>query len=522
MSSTSLNIHVKLSNTSQLTATKYNSAISSSLSSPNEQLLDFVNVEEPHITLYLTSFRTESLADIFAASRQAINSAAASCPSTSHLSMTGLYPAGSYAMTNVSLSRCLQTLSDAVVIALNPYLHPSAKTTIPNWVDNLPPEQKQAKIDMIHSFGSPNVFSSFSPHISTAVVNSSFSLDLESAIKSVSSSFVPFSQTLLEVGFGSVGDFGTVLRGKDMSPPVKMPIEAPLSCKNSTRLSDPCLESMRIEAPESFMLDFPTTDGLFTATCTRSLAPSWVDRVYNLALNGYYDDNYFFRVINSTTLKIVQFGTSGNPSDSERYNYNSSLLSNCGVIEPQPGEMEYRLDLSNTFGTLSMSTSFNPLINQTWNATAELFINTGNNTRLDSLIFVPFCVINDADMKNVVTKFDSVGELTELGGDGVSLNRYYQFGNSYIASNSNWRSMARSGKVSVRCEGGCPCYAKDSTGDSKISPDPFDFTFFVSLFFVCLFLCLTIKLRMHHRKHRQNKPGVTSVQFHKLENLIEN
>jgi len=33
--------------------------------------------------------------------------------------------------------------------------------------------------------------------------------------------------------------------------------------------------------------------------------------------------------------------------------------------------------LSNRFGTLSMSTSFNEITGTTWNATAELFLNTG-------------------------------------------------------------------------------------------------------------------------------------------------
>ena len=33
--------------------------------------------------------------------------------------------------------------------------------------------------------------------------------------------------------------------------------------------------------------------------------------------------------------------------------------------------------LSNSFGTLAMSTSFSEITGTTWNATAELFLNTG-------------------------------------------------------------------------------------------------------------------------------------------------
>jgi cyclophilin family peptidyl-prolyl cis-trans isomerase len=61
--------------------------------------------------------------------------------------------------------------------------------------------------------------------------------------------------------------------------------------------------------------------GPFTATCFRELAPVWVDRIYNLAANGYYDENYFLRVVNTSRLKIVQFGTNGDPFNSKVYNW---------------------------------------------------------------------------------------------------------------------------------------------------------------------------------------------------------
>jgi hypothetical protein len=54
--------------------------------------------------------------------------------------------------------------------------------------------------------------------------------------------------------------------------------------------------------------------------------------VFNLALNGYYDNNYMFRVI---TGKYVQFGTAGDPTISNLYNYTSGaadLQSSCGVF----------------------------------------------------------------------------------------------------------------------------------------------------------------------------------------------
>eukprot|EP00932_Pfiesteria_piscicida_P013619 SRR837773.25217.p2 GENE.SRR837773.25217~~SRR837773.25217.p2 ORF type:complete len:136 (-),score=49.42 SRR837773.25217:104-481(-) len=111
------------------------------------------------------------------------------------------------------------------------------------------------------------------------------------------------------------------------------------------------------------------------------------------------------------------------------------------------------LGLSNTYGTLAMSTSYNATTpgfpnGVTWNATAELFINTGDNSRLDANLFVPICEIDEAGME-VVLKFPSFGDLAEVGGDGPSLGMLYQDGNAYIRANASWDTMAETRRVSV-------------------------------------------------------------------------
>ena len=224
---------------------------------------------------------------------------------------------------------------------------------------------------------------------------------------------------------------------------------------------DPCSKQMNVIAPDTFNILFGVNknnniDGPgFTAYCNRNYAPLWVDRIYNLVLNGYYDNNYFFRVINDTNLKIIQFGTNGIPKLSNIYNWNSTDLGKCAILEPQPDEMPININgitgLSNTFGTISMSTSSNPLTNKTWNATAELFINTGNNSWLDPLLFVPICTISEYDMNNFVLKFPSFGECSDLGGPGPSISKLYAEGNSYIQANSSWDNMAMTSNVRLIC-----------------------------------------------------------------------
>lgn len=224
------------------------------------------------------------------------------------------------------------------------------------------------------------------------------------------------------------------------------------SCRpDAEALRDPCLTRMRRRSPDSFRALWQTNYGRFEVTCVRARAPVWVDRLYNLLAAGFYDDMFFLRVVNSTSLKVVQFGTAGDPTISRVYNW-STTTSPCGILEPQPDVMPFCTatqpcpgvpGLSNTFGTLSMSTSFNERTKTTWNATSELFINTGDNSWLDAMRFVPICDVDAAGMATVL-RFPSFGELSDLGGSGPSLGRLYEEGNSYITGSPEWGpSMAR-------------------------------------------------------------------------------
>jgi cyclophilin family peptidyl-prolyl cis-trans isomerase len=275
-------------------------------------------------------------------------------------------------------------------------------------------------------------------------------------------------------------------------------------------LSDPCkldktpITTTNNKNNDEFSILFPTQYGDFVAHCDRRRAPIQADRIYRLAKYGYYNLNYFFRVIPG---KYIQFGTNGNPLISNVYNYTSMKVGedpdnddDCSIIQPQPPYMPYCMaedddgtsdsdnnctdvpGLSNSFGTISMSTSYKEGIpgypdGVTWNATAELFINIGNNAWLDSNLFIPICTINKYDMNNVVLKFPSFGEVSELGGDGPSLGLLYQYGNIYIESNINstWNdTMAITSTVSI-----CTDTDTDSarSGSSSSSSSGYDYDY---------------------------------------------
>jgi hypothetical protein len=100
---------------------------------------------------------------------------------------------------------------------------------------------------------------------------------------------------------------------------------------------------------------------------------------------------------------------------------------------------------------MAMSTSYNIDINDfsdgvTWNATAELFINLADNSKLDKYLFIPICTIENM---NLVSKFPSFGEVADLGGPGPGLGQLYERGNVYIEDNQQWASMAKVERVIV-------------------------------------------------------------------------
>ncbi len=75
-----------------------------------------------------------------------------------------------------------------------------------------------------------------------------------------------------------------------------------------TILLDPSDGAFSERAPAVSHLRFTTTRGSFVLQLNRSWGPIGVDRLYNLARHGYYDDTRFHRVRASY---IVQFGLHG-------------------------------------------------------------------------------------------------------------------------------------------------------------------------------------------------------------------
>ncbi|EFA80691.1 cyclophilin-type peptidylprolyl cis-trans isomerase [Heterostelium album PN500] len=163
-------------------------------------------------------------------------------------------------------------------------------------------------------------------------------------------------------------------------------------------------------APETFDVVFQTSQGDFVLSLNRTWSPNGVDHLFDLVTAQYYDINYFFRVIQSPTPFVAQWGINGNPSVSQKWNI---------TIPDDP------VVVSNTVGTVAYAAEMNG--NTACCRTTQLFINYGDNSFLDKSGFAPIGVITQG-FSNTMKFFSGYGENPDQ-------TLIYEQGNSYLEAN---------------------------------------------------------------------------------------
>jgi peptidyl-prolyl cis-trans isomerase A (cyclophilin A) len=163
-------------------------------------------------------------------------------------------------------------------------------------------------------------------------------------------------------------------------------------------------------APTTFKVRFETSKGDFIVEVQRAWAPQGADRFYNLVKNGFYDGARFFRVISGF---MAQFGINGDPK--------VSALWREQRITDDPVQQ------SNTRGFISYAMA-GPNTR-----TTQLFINYGDNSRLDQRGFAPFGRVIEG-MEVVEQLYAAYGEGAPQG-RGPSQARIQQEGNAYLNGN---------------------------------------------------------------------------------------
>jgi peptidyl-prolyl cis-trans isomerase A (cyclophilin A) len=120
-------------------------------------------------------------------------------------------------------------------------------------------------------------------------------------------------------------------------------------------------------APEKFEAKFETTKGDFVIEVNRAWAPLGADRFYNLVKSGFYDDCKFFRVLPGF---VVQWGINGDPKVQKKWR-DANIKDDRVVESNKRGYITYAKGPPNS-------------------RTTQVFINYGDNSRLDRDGFPPF------------------------------------------------------------------------------------------------------------------------------------
>ena len=169
----------------------------------HNETIRFPQPHTPHVTLYLSQFAVSSLPDLIEVIAQTVTSPAFSKSCSSK--MLSAIVAGSYMMLPIAASRCLQSMSDILVMRVHHLALPNQ--TAPGWLLSLPEPQRSAKLSMLNLFGSPNVFSQYEPHVTLAC--SANVSELHRAARALDGILPPFNP--LQVRVSKSGACGTAL-----------------------------------------------------------------------------------------------------------------------------------------------------------------------------------------------------------------------------------------------------------------------------------------------------------------------
>jgi peptidyl-prolyl cis-trans isomerase A (cyclophilin A) len=168
--------------------------------------------------------------------------------------------------------------------------------------------------------------------------------------------------------------------------------------------------SLNDKAPDVFKAKFTTTRGDFVVEVHRDWSPYGADRFYNLVKYGFYTDASFFRVISGF---MVQFGIAARPAV-------AGAWANAAIPDDPVKQSNRRGYV--TFATAGPRTR-----------TTQVFINFGDNSRLDSDGFSPFGRVIGG-MEVVDKLYSGYGEGAPQG-NGPSQDRLTKEGKPYIDKN---------------------------------------------------------------------------------------
>ncbi len=125
-----------------------------------------------------------------------------------------------------------------------------------------------------------------------------------------------------------------------------------------------------LKAPDTFKAEFSTTQGDFVIQVNREWSPNGADRFYNLVKIGYFENIVIFRAVKGF---MFQFGIHDDPQVNAAWK-NATINDDASLA-----------DVSNQPGFISFAKTGQPN-----SRSRQMFINLGDNARLDTMGFTPF------------------------------------------------------------------------------------------------------------------------------------
>ncbi len=198
---------------------------------------------------------------------------------------------------------------------------------------------------------------------------------------------------------------GILILFHPLATPAQPPASAPAP------LLDPSYEIWSRRAPEIFRVRFETSQGDFVVEAHREWAPQGVDRFFGLVVSRFFDDSRFFRVVAGF---VAQFGIPGDPAVSAAWKQRT--------IPDDPVRQ------SNTRGTVAFAMTGPDT------RSAQLFVNLGDNSRLDAQGFAPIGRVASG-MEVVDRLYSGYGEGAGGGMRGGRQGKILAGGNAWLDAN---------------------------------------------------------------------------------------
>jgi cyclophilin family peptidyl-prolyl cis-trans isomerase len=161
-------------------------------------------------------------------------------------------------------------------------------------------------------------------------------------------------------------------------------------------------------APDVYRVKIETTKGDIVLEATRSLAPRGADRFCHLVQAGFYDNSRFFRVIAG---RFAQFGIAGDPA--------------IAKIWQNERFADDPVRASNLRGTFAFAMTGPDA------RTTQIYINTGDQSRLDATGFAPFGKVLEG-MSVVDALYSGYGERSGGGMRAGHQQNLFEEGDAYL------------------------------------------------------------------------------------------